>query len=231
MLWTGFLFGLLGSLHCIGMCGPIALSLPPASSGYGFISGRVLYNLGRVFTYSILGLLFGFFGKGLQMAGLQQAVSILSGLLILIFLFFPSQTSSRISSGLGISKFVVLLKQKLGALLKKGSAISLFFIGILNGLLPCGFVYLALAGALSFESIFQSSVYMALFGMGTIPLMLLLAFSGKMLSLKFRNFINKTIPYAACFLAILFIIRGLSLNIPYISPDLSPKEGKTFHCH
>src|SRR5689334_21873097 len=98
MLWTGFLFGFLGSFHCVGMCGPIALSLPPSSSGYGFISGRLFYNLGRVFTYSILGLLFGFFGKGLQLAGLQQTISILSGILILIFLFFPSKPSSKISA-------------------------------------------------------------------------------------------------------------------------------------
>lgn len=231
MLWTGFVFGFLGGFHCVGMCGPIALSLPSSSPTITFIAGRVFYNFGRIVTYSVLGLLFGLFGKGFQMAGLQQTISILSGLLILAFLFFPSATSNKISSALGISKFVYKIKKWLGALLRKGAYASLFFIGILNGLLPCGFVYLALAATISSESIHQSVAYMALFGLGTLPIMLLLSFSGKMISLKFRGFINKAIPYAACALAILFILRGLSLNIPYISPDLSQKDQKHMHCH
>lgn len=231
MLWTGFMFGLLGSFHCVGMCGPIALSLPASNSRMGFVSGRLLYNIGRTFTYFVLGMLFGIFGKGLQISGLQQGISIVSGVLILIFLFFPSKTTSRLSAGLGISKLVFYLKKQLAFFLKRGSALSLFFIGVLNGLLPCGFVYLAIAAAISFETVFESSVYMALFGLGTVPLMLLLAFSGTIVNLKFRTSVNKIIPYAACFIAILFILRGLSLNIPYISPDLSQKDNPAYHCH
>jgi uncharacterized protein len=231
LLWTGFLFGFLGSFHCIGMCGPIALSLPGSQSGVGFITGRFVYNSGRVVTYAALGLLFGLFGKGLQIAGLQQFISIVSGVMILAFLFLPAQTSIRISSGFHLGKAVHLLKLQLGGLLRRGSSASLFLIGILNGLLPCGFVYLALAATISFGNVYDSIAYMTLFGLGTIPIMLLLAFSGKMISLQFRGIINKAIPYVACFLAVLFILRGLSLGIPYLSPDLSQKEAKTYHCH
>jgi sulfite exporter TauE/SafE len=231
MLWTAFLFGFLGSFHCVGMCGPIALALPVSNSGMGFISSRLAYNFGRIITYSILGLLLGLFGQGLQFAGLQQTISILSGVLILVFLFFPATTSNKITSFLGLSKFVFQVKQKLGYYLKRRSFSSFLIIGLLNGLLPCGFVYLALAASISAPQVIDSVFYMALFGLGTLPVMLLLAFSGKMLNIRFKSLLTKTIPYVACFLAILFILRGLSLNIPYISPDLSKKEGKTYHCH
>jgi uncharacterized protein len=231
LLWTGFVFGFLGSFHGVGMCGPIALALPASQSGIGFVTGRLAYNSGRVITYSALGVLFGIFGKGLQIAGLQQIISIVSGLLILLFLFLPSQTSSKISAFLKVGKAVHYLKQQLGRLLRRGSSMSLLFIGILNGLLPCGFVYLALAATISAKDVFDSILYMTLFGLGTIPVMLLLSFSGKMITLKYRGMINKAIPYAACLLAILFILRGLSLGIPYVSPDLSQKDQKTYHCH
>jgi uncharacterized protein len=229
MLWTGLLFGFLGSFHCIGMCGPMALALPASRSGWGFILSRLAYNFGRIVSYSILGLLIGVFGQGLQLAGLQQTISVFSGILILVFLFFPSRTTSKVSSFLGISKFVFKVKQQLGSFLKTRTVGGFAVIGLMNGLLPCGFVYLALAASISTPSVFESSLYMALFGFGTVPAMLLLAFSGKMVSMRFRGFINRAIPYAACVIAILFILRGLSLNIPYVSPDLSGKTHQSCH--
>lgn len=232
MLYTGLLFGLLGSLHCIGMCGPIALALPNTqSSKGGLITGRIVYNLGRVFTYSLMGAAFGIFGQGLQLAGLQQTVSILSGVLILIFVLFPAKTSSRISSVLGLSLMVARLKKLLANFFKTKSIAGLGIIGVLNGLLPCGFVYLALAGTLSFNSLTDSILYMTLFGLGTLPLMLAVSVSGQLISFRFRNLMQKGIPYMACFIGLVFILRGLSLGIPFISPDLSPKKGEVVSCH
>src|SRR5476651_1937523 len=80
-----FFIGLFGSVHCVGMCGPLALAVPSLQTkGWLIVADKVSYNIGRVVTYSILGLLLGFLGKQLWLLGLQQAVSIISGLLIIM---------------------------------------------------------------------------------------------------------------------------------------------------
>ena len=78
MLWTALVLGLAGSFHCIGMCGPIAFVIPvDRSSKSRMIFQIFLYNLGRIITYSLIGVLFGLIGKGLYLAGFQQRLSIL----------------------------------------------------------------------------------------------------------------------------------------------------------
>ncbi|WP_242920179.1 sulfite exporter TauE/SafE family protein [Pontibacter liquoris] len=222
MIWAGFLFGLLGSFHCVGMCGPIAMALPfGGSNGWRFYAGRLLYNGGRLTTYTLLGALAGAFGQSLQMAGLQQAVSITSGVLILLLLVLPATSKGKAAKVFGTDKLMVWVRHKLGYFFQQNSLGALSMVGLLNGLLPCGFVYIALSGAISAPGVTGAMLYMLLFGLGTFPLMFLVSLSGKFISLKLRHTFNKAVPYGGMALAMLFIVRGLGLGIPYISPKVT----------
>lgn len=221
MIWAGFLFGILGSFHCVGMCGAIALALPVGKGGgFSFVLGRLLYNLGRVTTYGLLGALAGFFGQGLQLAGWQQTLSILSGVLILILVVVPASMSLKFRKATGLETVLAKVKHWMGFFFQRKGVWAMGGVGLLNGLLPCGFVYFALAGAISMPSVGDATLYMVLFGLGTFPLMFALSLSGKYIQLGLRRFFSRAIPYAAAGMAVLFILRGLELGIPYVSPVL-----------
>jgi sulfite exporter TauE/SafE len=222
-IWGGFLVGFLGSLHCIGMCGPIVLALPtPTISNYSFLSGRVLYNLGRVFTYGLLGLLFGLIGNKLQMFGLQQVVSIALGVIIILWVVFPASLKNKLRNVSGFDLFTLKLKNTFIPLFKKRSNLSMFLIGILNGFLPCGFVYMAIAGAIAVSSAspFNGMLFMVFFGLGTVPAMLGTSLAGNLISFNIKKKFAKIVPVFAIILAVIFILRGMNLGIPYISPKL-----------
>ncbi len=226
---TAFLMGMIGSFHCVGMCGPLALSLP--LHGFNSISrffGLLLYNLGRVVTYSFLGLLIGLFGNSLKMAGLQQWLSILAGLVILIYLLYIK--FGIFGSSNYFSSFFEIVRKKLGELYFKKSLGTVFLIGILNGFLPCGFVYLAFAGAIATGDAAGSIVFMAAFGLGTIPMMWSVSFLGNYFGVSFSRKIKKLYPYAMLLVSCLLIIRGLSLGIPYLSPVIEIKNGVVHSC-
>lgn len=224
LFWTSLIMGFMGGFHCAGMCGPIALSLPSyhSTKSWKYTRGRIYYNMGRVVTYSVMGIIFGFFGFALNLAGFQQWVSILSGMLILTLQFAPGNLQGKISSTLKIPVLVGKLKTSFKTYFAKRNSSSLFIIGLLNGILPCGFVYIALAGSLATGSVTWAAFYMALFGLGTLPVMLTLSLSGKMISFDLRNKIQKAVPYVASAIALLFILRGLALDIPYLSPKMGP---------
>ncbi|MDB5236471.1 MAG: hypothetical protein JWR44_3464 [Hymenobacter sp.] len=222
MLWTGFLFGLLGSFHCVGMCGAIALALPGAGGPRGrYVAGRVLYNLGRVSTYTVLGGVAGVLGQGLQLAGWQQSLSLLSGGLILLLVVTPEAWLGRTAAFLDLDVVLTKVKSRLAYYYQRPSLGALYTTGLLNGLLPCGMVYLALAGALSTPGPAGAASYMALFGLGTLPLMLALSLTGKLVPFVWRGRMRRAVPVLACVMAGLFIVRGLGLGIPYLSPQLS----------
>jgi len=221
MIWTALAIGFVGSFHCIGMCGPIALALPLSqNSRFHLVSGRVLYNLGRATTYAGIGLFAGLAGQSLSLAGFQQAVSVVSGVLILIIVLIPTSISQKLSLLKPAYGFTSFLKRKFGLLLSKKSLRALFYIGVINGFLPCGMVYLALAGAVAMAGIMKGAVYMFLFGLGTLPVMLAVSLAGNFVSSELRIRINRWIPAIMVVLAVLFILRGLNLGIPYISPEL-----------
>jgi len=194
-IWAGFLVGFLGSFHCIGMCGPIALSLPANSNSSLIVFfNRLLYNIGRTITYSFFGLLFGLFGNRLVLIGLQQYFTILFGVILLLYVFTPQKYKSKISN-IKIYRMVVDdLKLVFGRLMRKSSSSSFLVLGIANGFLPCGFVYVALAGAITTGSSINGAIYMALFGLGTIPIMLATSMLGNILNFQIRRKINKLIP-------------------------------------
>jgi len=222
MLYTALILGVLGSLHCIGMCGPIALILPVSKVNKSKKRVQVfLYHLGRVTTYSFLGFLFGLVGKGLQLAGLHQKISIAIGVLMILLVLFPKIIQLLAFKSSPITLFFTQLKQKMGLYLQKESYYALFLIGIFNGLLPCGTVYMALVGAIAMPTLLQATLYMFLFGLGTVPLMSALIFIKDAFSTTFRSKIQKVIPVVVVVIGILFILRGLGLGIPYISPQES----------
>lgn len=225
-IWTAFVLGLVGSLHCAGMCGPLALALPvTGNTRAAFVAGRLFYNAGRILTYALLGLVFGLVGQSIAMAGFQKWVSLTAGALILIGLV----ASTRVGLGVPITKGVVWLKNGVGRLLQKRTLGSLFLLGTLNGLLPCGLVYVACAAAAATGSIKLGMVSMIAFGLGTLPMMLGLSLAGARLQAMFRFRWQRLVPVSLAVLGVLLLLRGMELGIPYISPVLSASGCP--HCH
>ena len=220
MFYTAFLLGLLGSFHCIGMCGPIAFMLPlDRSNKTKMILQTATYHFGRLYAYSLIGLLFGLLGKGLYLAGLQQNISIVIGVLMILFTVIPVTVFNRLKVTKPLYKFIGQIKKSLGLYLNKKSYKALFLTGFFNGFLPCGLVYMALLGAINTSNAIQGAFYMFLFGLGTVPMMTLAVFAGNFLKVSIRNKIQKAIPYLVVIIGLLFILRGLGLGIPYISPS------------
>jgi uncharacterized protein len=211
--------GLIGSFHCVGMCGPIALAIPLNNQSWlTKTTGAILYNLGRAITYAVMGTLFGLVSKGFVMAGFQKWVSILMGAIMVVSVLFPSLYKNRFDFDKKAFSFVGKLKLKLGNLLRKKTYGSLFLIGLLNGLLPCGLVYMAIAGALATGSSTSGALFMFIFGIGTLPMLFFVSILGNSISLRLRKKMTKLIPVAVMFIGVLFILRGLGLGIPYVSP-------------
>jgi uncharacterized protein len=224
--------GLLGSFHCLGMCGPIALALPihQETPLIKFLS-VLLYNTGRAITYSIFGLLFGLLGQGFFVGGFQQMLSLGLGSLLLISVLYSMLFSKGLFSISAINGFVLSLKSKFGDLFRQRNRSSLFLIGLLNGLLPCGLVYVGISGATATGHFLSGALFMFVFGLGTIPMMLSLSLFGQFMKMKYRNLVRRSVPVFVSVMAILMILRGLNLGIPYVSPRIVEKENAEMDCH
>lgn len=220
---AAFFIGLAGSIHCAGMCGPIALSLSAGSAkNLSFLLKRLTYNAGRVITYAFLGLIFGLIGDRLNLFGLQRWLSVLIGSLLILFVVITFIKWKNPLAGKAYSLISPVFSKTYSSLKSKNSFFSMGIIGMLNGMLPCGFVYLGLGGAIALGGALEGAVYMAMFGLGTIPVMLGVTMFGNFISARFRSKILKLVPVMVLILGILFVLRGLNLGIPYISPhDLS----------
>lgn len=204
--WTAFTIGFLGSFHCVGMCGPLAIAIGSGIGG-NKIYLKLLYNIGRIFTYSIMGTAAGFVGKSFSIMGLQNDLSIGAGIMIIIFILFSNGRLLKFFTGKTV-KATAGMRGALGRMMKKKSPFAIFGVGLLNGILPCGFVYLSLAGATAAGTIYDSFLYMLLFGLGTLPMMFGLSIIGSLISIKTRSIVNQASPYLAVALAILLIWRG-----------------------
>jgi len=210
--------GLLGSLHCAAMCGPLMLALPAPPGGAGrFVVGRIIYQLGRVTTYCLLGGVAGFIGKSIFLAGMQRWLSIALGMAILLGFL----VSKKISVSAPVVRLVARLKNAMSAQLRQRGLRSLALLGMLNGLLPCGLVYVAMAGAVALGSLLDGTFYMAVFGLGTLPTMLGISLSGRVFPISLRLKLRGAIPLGVCLLAGLLILRGMALGIPFVSPALA----------
>ena len=230
LILAAFTMGLLGSFHCVGMCGPLALSLPlKDDSVWSKFSGGLLYNAGRIVTYSLFGLLFGVIGKSVALFGFQQWLSIILGVLIIFFIILPKRLSSFNNNNFVLNYFGKL-RSSLGKLFSQKNYSSLFSIGLLNGLLPCGLVYMAAAGAVATGDIVNSISFMAFFGLGTLPMMWSIAFFGNYVGIGLRQKIRKAYPYMLMLMASLLILRGMGLGIPYVSPKVDMEKKVVHSC-
>ena len=233
MLYSAFILGLLGSLHCVGMCGPIAFMLPvDRSNSVKKVSQISIYHMGRLIAYSLIGLVFGLVGKSLYIFGIQQQLSIVIGVLMIILVLIPYHTIAKYNLSKPLNKIISKVKSNLGKALKKKTADTFLTIGFLNGFLPCGLVYMAVFGAVATGSLLQGSFYMILFGLGTIPLMTSAIYLGKFLNQTIKQRIQKAIPVFVVIIGALFILRGLGLGIPYLSPaPIVEMASSAMDCH
>ncbi|MBC7488338.1 MAG: sulfite exporter TauE/SafE family protein [Cytophagaceae bacterium] len=230
LLYAAFTMGLLGSMHCLGMCGPIAMALPVRTRNKGLkLLKYILYNVGRIITYSILGFLVGTIGSFFVLAGLQQVLSITAGLLIIlsmIVVYQPFQYSC-------ITRITLPFRQKIKEAItyyfQHANAYNMVILGMLNGLLPCGMVYAALIGAMAAGDTVSGTLFMTAFGLGTIPLMLTVSYAGNILSNKWKYRLNNLSPIFIFAVGALLILRGLQIHMPsIISVEL---ERSLYNCY
>lgn len=229
---AGFTLGAAGSLHCVGMCGPLSLALPTHHlSAFGKFISLFLYQAGRIITYSLLGLVFGLAGRRLYLAGFQQWFSIGLGVLVLLLalLYFLQKHSLHFSF---LDRFYLPVQQLLGRLLRTAHGpFGFLSLGLANGLLPCGMVYIAVATTLSFGTIPESTLFMTGFGAGTLPAMMAVAYAGRAMGVSWRAHLRRAVPVFITLMGVVLILRGMNLGIPFISPLLPGAPGQPVVCH
>jgi uncharacterized protein len=217
-LGTALFLGLVGGLHCAGMCGPLMLAMPVAGRTHAqFVAGRIAYQSGRVLVYTLLGALFGTLGQTLMLAGVQRWVSLTLGALLLLGLL----VSPRLLQFPWLVKAIVGLKSLMATFLRRRSLPSLAVLGCLNGLLPCGLVYAACAAAAATGGTLAGATYLFVFGLGTTPMMLGISLSGRLVPAPVRLRLRHLAPATLGLMGGLLVLRGLALGIPYLSPDLT----------
>ena len=232
MIYVALTLGLFGSMHCLTMCGPLVLGASKFASGHllpHFLYSAV-YNVGRIFSYIALGIIMGALGSVLNLGGIQKPMSIFLGVVLIILFLFSMDVEKllfrfKLFQG-SYLKFNKFLSNNLSRLASKNP----FFLGMLNGLLPCGLVYLALAGALAAGGIAQGSVFMFFFGLGTFPALFVLMTGLPQLA-KWRKIrFQKVLAFAQLALGILLIWRGFSVEIP-MEFDLQQALRNPVYCH
>ncbi|OLY92074.1 hypothetical protein SAMN05444008_106138 [Cnuella takakiae] len=218
---TAFLMGAVGSLHCVGMCGPLALALPLGHrSNSGRVVGGVLYNLGRITTYSLLGLVLGLAGQTFMSGKVQQVFSMVLGAGILLYLLLPVKLKATSAVSSAANKPFIQLRQALASLFRSKAYTSHYLVGVLNGLLPCGLIYMAVTTSFLTGSAIKGSLFMASFGLGTFPAMLAVVFFGNLANQQVRLQLRKAVPVFLGMMGVLLILRGMNLGIPFVSPEL-----------
>jgi sulfite exporter TauE/SafE len=217
--YLAFFMGLLGSIHCAVMCGPLLLAVQAGQQiTWKTTINKLLYQSGRILTYGLLGLLLGLIGNVASIQGWQQGFSLVTGIILFgIGLFYMfGKSSSKLASiqTKAIQPFARFMSKWL---YRPGGS---FVAGILNGILPCGMVYMALASAVNADSLSNSFVFMMLFGLGTLPLLLLFSFAGNFPKRIFKKGFTTVLPILFLVMGAWFILRGANLDIPYLSPLL-----------
>lgn len=211
--------GFASGFHCIGMCGPIALSMGlTKKQATNYYLQNLTYQFGRIVTYAFLGAVLGIVGQGFEMAGFQQYLTVAVGILLIVMAIFSFGGKDFASKIPFLSHFLLKVKMNLGKLLQRADYRSRFATGILNGFLPCGMVYMALTASLASGGIWQGASFMALFGLGTLPFMFFVVLVGNLITTQFRAKILKFVPVMMIILGGLFVLRGLEVGIPYVSP-------------
>ena len=228
---AGLTLGIISSMHCVGMCGPLSLALPTQYlPSLKRTMAVLLYQVGRVITYSALGFIFGLLGRRIYLAGFQQWFSIGMGMLILFLVAHHWIFRKRLQLQFLNSFYITVQRMMIRILNSKGMAPYLFF-GIANGFLPCGMVYMALAGALVTTDIYQSVLFMGAFGLGTLPAMIAVSFLKQFIGTQTRSSFRKAVPILISVMAVILILRGMNLGIPFVSPSLPSATATPVTCH
>ncbi len=226
---TALLLGLAGSLHCVGMCGPLLLALPLDAHGkWQVLRQMLVYHSGRILTYAALGVLFGLLGKGLAVAGFQKILSIGAGVFMLGMAFMAWRFERLVTALPGFETFTHRVKSSIGNLMRHKPNGSTFSIGLLNGLLPCGMVYAAIAGAIATTGALEGGLFMAVFGLGTLPLLLMVSVLGRSFSVSIRQKIKIAQPILLGLVGLLLLQRGLHLDLSLFESAV-PKAGMDCH--
>ena len=216
MYWVAFLLGFFGSLHCIGMCGPLALAVHSSKNHTGWVTfwNSLLYNAGRTTGYIMLGLLFGIAGSIVAFSGAQRVISIVLGIIMVLFFIFSANPDQLIARSLVLKRFYSKVTVTLSNLLHKSKRIPVYYLGVVNGFLPCGLVYLAIAGAMSLGNVFGSMGFMLFFGLGTFPGMIAVVLLHQSVNQKLRISLSKLYPYISLVMGIYLIYRGWMSKLP-----------------
>ncbi|PUZ26945.1 hypothetical protein GA0116948_104301 [Chitinophaga costaii] len=207
--------GFVSSAHCVGMCGPLVMALPlqllpPARK----MSGLLLYHSGRIAMYTLLGAAFGLVGTQFYLAGWQQLLSVVAGVLLLLFAL-SALLPQWFHWTQGLPSWQRFLQSLILRLLRHPRPVSMLVLGALNGLLPCGMVYMAIAGALVLGGLTNGMIFMTAYGAGTLPALLLLSLASWKISATWRQYLRRLAPYAGLLLATLLIARGLYPDTPH----------------
>ena len=228
----GFLMGLIGSVHCIGMCGPLVMALPISQqTNFQKWQSILLYHAGKISSYAVLGILLGMFGSQLPLYGVQENLSIVMGSIMLLYVIYIFVIKSQLAPKfLKFNLLYTFIVKKMGYLFKSKNRAVFYFIGILNGLLPCGMIYVALTSALATQNILQGGLIMTFFGIGTMPALIMVAIGGQYFSMAIRKNLQNLLPVFIFSMGILLILRGMNLGIPYLSPHLGIGTDK-ISCH
>lgn len=204
---AAFIIGFVGSLHCIGMCGPLTM-LVMGNNSPGIFS---LYHGGRIFAYVLLGILLGSIGYSLAFFQLQQVATFTLGALLIILYGIPS-FRNKVERFYYESRFYQFIKKELSARLSKRN--RWVVSGIANGFLPCGLTYVAAASAVAMGGIGHGILYMLIFGLGTVPALMLVALGGAWSATKLKKLIPGAVSFIAIVSGCLLIIRGLLISSP-----------------
>jgi sulfite exporter TauE/SafE len=229
VLGIGFLMGLIGSVHCIGMCGPLTMALPfsQQKSIFKYIS-MLLYHVGKISSYAILGLIVGFFGKQVFVINAQERLSIIIGMLMVVYVVWVYLV--KLNTKFNPLQFIQLpVLKALSKLFKNKHVLVFILLGFLNGLLPCGMVYLALGSAMSTANPMNASMFMAFFGLGTMPALLMVALGSQFVGFTWRRKLQTVLPLFIFGMGVILILRGLNLGIPMVSPHIELNNVASCH--
>lgn len=229
ILISAFLIGFAGSLHCVGMCGPLMVSNVLKQHDFKESIFRwIAYHVGRIFVYSMWGLLFGSVGISIKWFGMQQNISLALGIAILAILLLIKKFPAFETKIQGFVPYKLMVKRLYPK--SAGSSIYSSFVGgLLNGMLPCGLVYVALAGATAMQDSVQGAIFMVVFGLGTLPMLLFVMIIGARLQFAVRKHLAKWYPIMIGLMAIMLIIRGLNLGNIF-SPALMKNNSANIQC-
>ena len=225
MLIAALLMGLTGSLHCAGMCGPIVWVMPfQQYTGVKRGLGIALYHTGRISVYALLGVVLHLF-KDMFQPQWQQYFSLAAGVMLLVtgILYFLPQAGFRVKL-----PWTALVTKGLGKVMSQRHPLWLAAAGALNGLLPCGMVYMALAASVAVSNTGQAALMMYAFGLGTVPMMVAITLLRNRAPLRFL-FFRKWTPLLMLLFGCLFVLRGANLGIPLLSPKVVETQMHEMH--